>query len=301
MGGFSDGLAKIKIDGKWGFVDETGTLIIENLEVDWVEDFYGGLACTIHDSKLGAIDKTGEMVFPCEFHTLYIMPEGPVLVRRDGEDYGFLSRTGDMIIPEKFDSVGLFSEGLAEVEKDGKIYFINADGETIFRMPVELATIRAYYTPTYFNDGLLRVQFSAPVRSNAEDPQYGYLDKNGEIVLTLPKECQFALDFHEGLALVGFEDGRQCFINKVGEVLITLPEGATFVDRFQEGHAVYYVEDESGDLIPHVIKNPLIPFADTDNQGEMYDIILMQEDGCINAMRATYFTCIWLYLVIRFL
>ena len=93
------------------------------------------------------------------------------------------------------------------------------------------------------------IQFYAPVRSNSNNPQYGYLDKNGEIVLTLPKECQFALDFHEDLALVGFEDGRQ-----------------------------------------YVIKNPLIPFADTDNQWEMYDIILTQEDGCINAMRVTYFT-----------
>ena len=140
----------------------------------------------------------------------------------------------------------------------GKIYFINADGENIFKMPTELATIRVNYASTYFNDGLLLVQFYALVRSNSNNPQYGYLDKNGQIVLTLPKKCQFALDFHEGLLLVGFEDGRQ-----------------------------------------YVIENPLIPFAGTDNQGEMYDMILMQEDGCINAMRVTYFMCIWRYLIIR--
>jgi hypothetical protein len=58
---FSEGLAAVKLDGKWGFIDKTGKKIIP-LKYDDAEHFSEGLAPVKLDDKWGFIDKTGKEV-----------------------------------------------------------------------------------------------------------------------------------------------------------------------------------------------------------------------------------------------
>jgi len=60
--GFSDGLAAIKIEDKWGYIDKTGKLAIEpQFEAVW--PFSQGLAKVKLGDKHGYIDKTGKYVW----------------------------------------------------------------------------------------------------------------------------------------------------------------------------------------------------------------------------------------------
>lgn len=58
---FSDGLAVVKKDGKYGFIDRTGKEVIP-LIYDDAYGFYDGLAAVEKDGKMGYIDRTGKEI-----------------------------------------------------------------------------------------------------------------------------------------------------------------------------------------------------------------------------------------------
>ena len=61
---FSEDLAAVKMGDKWGFIDNTGKLVIQLMAMQRVEDFRNGLAfVTTTDGKYGYIDKTGKYVW----------------------------------------------------------------------------------------------------------------------------------------------------------------------------------------------------------------------------------------------
>ena len=68
---FSEGLAAVFKDSKWGFIDTTGKLVIP-CEWDGIDStkqtvFYGGFAHVEKDDKWGIIDTAGTLVVPCEY------------------------------------------------------------------------------------------------------------------------------------------------------------------------------------------------------------------------------------------
>ena len=56
---FHEGFARVKLEGKWGFVDVTGTVVIP-LKYDYVEGWFGGFYKVKLDDKLGWITKEGK-------------------------------------------------------------------------------------------------------------------------------------------------------------------------------------------------------------------------------------------------
>ena len=63
--GFQEGLAAVKIGGKWGFIDKTDKYVI-NPQFDETYGFQGSLADVKVDNKRGYIDKTGRYVWQGE-------------------------------------------------------------------------------------------------------------------------------------------------------------------------------------------------------------------------------------------
>jgi hypothetical protein len=59
---FSEGLALINIDNKWGYIDKAGKIVI-NPQFDWAWNFFDGLAMVGIGDKLGYLDKTGRYVW----------------------------------------------------------------------------------------------------------------------------------------------------------------------------------------------------------------------------------------------
>ena len=56
--GFSEGLAQVLLNGKWGYIDKTGKEVIP-CKYDWAWQFYEGFAQVSTKGKWGYVDKQG--------------------------------------------------------------------------------------------------------------------------------------------------------------------------------------------------------------------------------------------------
>jgi hypothetical protein len=64
-GRFSDGLAAVKLNGKWGYIDKDGKTVISP-QFDQAVPFQNGLAQVVVRSsppKFGYIDRTGKYIW----------------------------------------------------------------------------------------------------------------------------------------------------------------------------------------------------------------------------------------------
>ena len=68
---FSEGMAAVKIDGLWGFIDTDGSMRIP-AQYDWAGCFSEGLAAVSQNSLWGFIDSSGELVIPFQFEMQFI-------------------------------------------------------------------------------------------------------------------------------------------------------------------------------------------------------------------------------------
>ncbi len=69
----------VKIDGKYGYADKSGALVIEP-QFDGAEGFSEGLAAVKLDEKYGYIDKAGEWVIEPTFRYAKRFSEGLALL-----------------------------------------------------------------------------------------------------------------------------------------------------------------------------------------------------------------------------
>lgn len=93
----SDGLARIERDGKYGFIDNTGQVVIPP-KYDLAWDFSEGLARVSQNGKAGFIDNTGKVVIPLKYDKAYSFYNGVagVLDRSIGEAF-YINRQGERL------------------------------------------------------------------------------------------------------------------------------------------------------------------------------------------------------------
>ena len=115
---FSDQVAAVKKGGKWGFINRSGKFLIEP-KYDDAAIFRQGLAAVKWEGRWGFVDKTGEMVIPPRWEQVYFFQDNRCGVRVDGK-WGYLDRSGHLVVPPKYDEVLAFSEGLAAVNVGGR-------------------------------------------------------------------------------------------------------------------------------------------------------------------------------------
>jgi hypothetical protein len=148
---FSEGLVPVATKGKWGFMDQTGKLVIA-AQFEDAENFSEGLAPVKIEGELVwcAADASGN---------------------RSGSTmrYGFIDKTGKLVIAAQFESAAPFSEGLAVVSSCDQSFFIDKTGKTVIAKNFKYASS--------FSGGLARVS----ILSN-EDLLEAYIDKTGKIV-----------------------------------------------------------------------------------------------------------------------
>jgi hypothetical protein len=93
---FGEGLAGVEIGEKWGFIDETGKIVIEP-QFDSVGEFTEGLASVAVNDKWGFIDKTGNFVILPQFDKRTYYFEGGVCEVHIGSKTGYIDKTGKFI------------------------------------------------------------------------------------------------------------------------------------------------------------------------------------------------------------
>lgn len=159
-----------------------------------------GLKPVVRDGKYGYVDKAGTLVIAPQFYNARDFSEGlaPVLMRTDGGEYirwGYIDETGKVVIKPQFVAAWGFSEGLAAVQLPG----IPAEGGYIDRsgqLVIKVQPDWNWMSPSGFSDGLARVC----VGHKYPDNKYGYIDKTGRFVIK--PQFDFAYDFSDGQATV---------------------------------------------------------------------------------------------------
>ncbi|NLJ73159.1 MAG: hypothetical protein GX333_09130 [Syntrophomonadaceae bacterium] len=235
---FSEGLAVVRLNGKYGYIDKTGKEVIP-LKYNLVYSFSEGLALVRLNGKYGYIDKTGKEVIPLKYDSADSFSEGLALVILNGkEDY--IDKNGKEVIPLKYAWANSFSEGLALVSLNGKYSYIDKTGKEV--IPLK------YDDANSFSEGLARVRLNI---------KYGYIDKNGKEVI--PLEYGDAYSFSEGLALVRL-NGKCGYIDKNGKEVIPFKYDMAY--SFSEGLAAVYLNGKYGYKYGYIDKTgkEVIPF-----------------------------------------
>ncbi|MEO0074853.1 MAG: WG repeat-containing protein [candidate division WOR-3 bacterium] len=188
---FNNGLAfvgkKIKGDTiKYGFIDQTGKLVIDCIYDD-VYSFQNGLARVMKNGKWGIINTNNKWVVKPEYDFIGAFSESLANFRKD-DNYGYLDMNGNIVIKPQFSKAQYFSEGLARVKTKGAqgYSYIDKKGNIVFSLPSNVEDASA------FSNGLARIRIGR---------RYGYIDKTGKIVI--PVQFQLAREFQDGLAQVG--------------------------------------------------------------------------------------------------
>lgn len=137
--GFSEGLAKVTVHGKAGFIDRSGKLVIPARLKD-AGQFSEGLApYETSGGRWGYIDKQGKTVIAPRFDWATTFHEGRALVQA-GELWGYFDTTGAMVVRPQFLEASGFYEGLAHVavapntgsnERPWKHGFIDRSGKFV--------------------------------------------------------------------------------------------------------------------------------------------------------------------------
>lgn len=206
-GAFSEGIISIRREGKFGFADRTGAIIIEPT-YDHAKDFSSGLAAVGEGEKRGYIDRRGNWIVEPQFKTASDFDGEFARVRRfDREPPGaVINRQGEVLrewpTTARGTYIGVeFSEGLscAEDETQNLYGFLNWDSQW------DLPPI--YTLAHSFSEGLASV--------NYPDGTAGYIDNHGQLVVSVPHGFNLQ-SFSRGLAWVE-TTSRRGYVNRKGD------------------------------------------------------------------------------------
>ena len=97
-------------------IDKTGKKAIPpQYHANWPE----GLDAHFKDGKWGYVNETGKMIIAPLYAAAHKFSEGLAAVK-NGDKWGYIDNTGKMVIPPQYLMADNFSEGLAAVESDDK-------------------------------------------------------------------------------------------------------------------------------------------------------------------------------------
>ncbi|MCL1808429.1 MAG: WG repeat-containing protein [Clostridiales bacterium] len=272
---FSEGMAAVMLDGKWGFIDKAGNEVVPP-EYEVVRQFSEGMAAVKsgdwRTGKWGFIDKAGNVAVPFSYDGAGSFSDGLARVTIDGK-CGYIDKNGDVAIPLEYDSAGDFSEGLAAVNvgavnhgfdytEGGKWGFIDKEG----RMVVPTIYDGLHLVPT--TDGNLSVDgyhegFAAVMTIVENKGKWGFIDRTGDVVV--PVEYEAVFPFSDGMALIAiniFYDYIDFAVVDSSGTEIVQPSKFNLINNYAEGLAAVrndiWVDGKWGFI--DKVGNEILPF-----------------------------------------
>lgn len=123
---FSEGLAVVKLNGKYGYMNEKSETVIP-LRFDKARPFTEGLAVVMIDDKWGFIDKSGNTAIALDYEEAERFHSGMAAVKKDGL-WGYVNEKGKLVIPCKYTQAYDFHNGQAQVKINDKWCVIDKSG-----------------------------------------------------------------------------------------------------------------------------------------------------------------------------
>lgn len=250
----NDNLYVIKQEGKYGYIDRDGKVVIKPIYLK-AKDFAEGVAPVVTpDGNWSIINRAGEVISTWkDVDEIDEFSEGLAVVRKVVK-YGYIDKR-QLVIPIKFDNAEAFSEGLAVVgiregstliEKvhNAKYGYIDKKGNLV----IDYRFLRA----KNFKEGLASVQ---PLTENYK---CGFINKTGQFVIEPIYITEG--EFSEGLAPVALSSEKWGFIDKQKNFIIR-PQ-YSWAGNFSEGVAFVLVKEKIGPSRSNVVKNGQYGYID---------------------------------------
>ena len=229
---FREGIARVQLFIKnrlrSGFIDRMGKIVFTHTYASEARDFSEGLAAVKIDQKWGYINRQGNIIIKPEFMGAQDFSEGLAAVIDVSGKWGYIDKTGNFVIKPNFNHVlefttppGKFSQGLAAVGADNgtrRWGYINKRGEFAIQPRFD----SGYAGCSDFAEGLAWVTVGCePEKRDVTPGKYGYINLSGKFVIK--PIFDFAAEFYDGLAKVQIDDssifdrGKWGYINKYGQ------------------------------------------------------------------------------------
>lgn len=254
--GFSEGLARVDIDGKYGYIDNKGKIVIEPRFEDAQVAFKDGIARvkelvnikgTEFAERYGWIDKTGKVIIKPRFIKAQEFSDGLAMVSyikgkkkimgfiTDNEIVCFIDKTGKEIITLDTDTSLMmlenrdaFSEGFKESYygfSDGLAWIMSPKTGKYYainkRGNVEFKDVDAGQVYG-FSEGLSLIKLMDKLGGIVG---WAYINKSGKVIIP-PIKCEQAFSFSNGMARIyypwseGLRGKTYGYIDKQGKMVI---------------------------------------------------------------------------------
>lgn len=204
---FYEGLARVSIDGKYGYINKKGDLVIP-LQYSFAGNFNEGLALASVKRKI----KTGWW--------------SSKTIQR----YGFINKQQQWLIPPNYDDARSFAHGRALVgrrisqdaddvsDANMKYGYINNKGKEVIPLTYTKAFDFEETSPEKKHSNSKSISEAVVAKSQNHKLVYCLIDKNGKPTTPVCSEDRY-FSFSAGLALVK-TNGKYGFINRKGDFII---------------------------------------------------------------------------------
>lgn len=189
---FSEGLASVKINDECAYINEKGR-IVSRIDADFADSYSEGLAFFLKNQLYGYIDLKGNIVIPAKFQYADPFSGSFACVSLDGKDF-YINHDGENVFKKTFDECYSFNEGYAVV----RILQNNVDGSlNKIRLIIDKNGDLVYKPVTFQIQGN---KVSSGLIQGKQGNSYGYFNLEGEMVIDVGEN--YASDFSEGYAYI---------------------------------------------------------------------------------------------------
>ncbi len=275
---FSEGLVGVKLKDKWGFINQSGELVIP-YQFDQVQRFSGGVA-TVRVGKLwGVISPKGKWIIPPVHELPITFFQGIAFVVNSPGNINFYDKSGRLNKRPKLAKE--FQEGLAIIETS---VFFKKPG---FDIPPTVASFE--YRPilsSFFKCGFQDKQgkiiiepyfhacqhFSSGLAPVQVGEKWGYIDKTGQFIVKPQFDYADRLFEERGLVVsngkIGFIDPNGLLVIKPEfEIIIDFPDDNNNLVKKKNTKFFQRLDPSSSDVIPHRFSHGLAAVALKDKCG----------------------------------
>lgn len=252
---FNEGVAKVKVQKKWDFIDKNGDFIAEEM-YDELSEFSNEKALFASKytkeksslKKVGIIDVEGNII--SEFDKKNLLFEGLPIIKnglinywihdcnlfcrlgfidaRRRKRWGYIYSNGQEAIPPKFAFANSFSDCYASVEflEQDKYGYINTSGKIVI--------------PPRFDDAR---DFKKGIASVETNQLWGFIDYSGKFIAR--PQFSEVRDFSNGFAFVKINEHRKWgFIDSSGVLIVESKFDK--VQDFSNGLAYVSIDNMNG-------------------------------------------------------
>jgi hypothetical protein len=267
---FSEGVAAVRINGRYGYIDHRGDIVIEP-RFDLAGDFYQGLAEILVGDKTGVINRKGDIVVPPQFKRAVPLAKDVIIAIEGRWASGYYEGHEKLEnlkgIAPNLQNSGLYHVSGYWVRKPEfrQVHRFDTDGRGLLWASIRgerrdlfglLASDGTWIVEPQYEYAAALTDGLAIVRKTVDGTALsGAVDVNGQLVVPLQTRSLFYWSNGWGLARESVQAGKEALLDTKGNLV-----GGRYFDKVERGEGDvagvlldgrWVGLDRAGNIVPH--------------------------------------------------